>query len=118
MSGSVGYHAGLAAEDIVATDYARRNHAITARRWRGQSGEIDLIARDGETVVFIEVKKSRSFATAAHRLGQRQMARIVASAGEFLANEPRGQLTDVRFDLAVVDGCGALKVIENAFMEV
>lgn len=118
MSGSVGYHAGLAAEDIVATDYARRNHAITARRWRGQAGEIDLIARHGDTVVFIEVKKSRNFAIAAHRLGQRQMARIVASAGEFLANEPRGQLTDVRFDLAVVDGHGALKVIENAFMEV
>jgi putative endonuclease len=117
LSGTVGYHAGLAAEEIVASDYARRNHTIAARRWRGQAGEIDLIARDGETVVFIEVKKSRSFATAAARLGQRQMARVTASAGEFLANEPRGQLTDVRFDLAVVNGFGALKVIENAFME-
>lgn len=118
MTGTTGYHAGLAAEDIVASDYARRNHGIAARRWRGKSGEIDLIARDGDTVVFVEVKKSRNFATAVTRLGRRQMDRILASASEFLGGEPRGQLTDVRFDLAVVNGFGALKVIENAFMEV
>ena len=117
MTGSVGYHAGLTAEDAVATDYTRRNHGIAARRWRGQGGEIDLIARDGDTVVFVEVKKSRSFARAATRLSRRQMDRICASAGEFLAGEPRGQLTDVRFDLALVDAVGAVSVIENAFME-
>lgn len=117
MTGSVGYHAGLAAEEIVARDYARRHHDIAARRWRGQSGEVDLIARDGETVVFIEVKKSRSFAHASQRLGRRQMDRICTSASEFLAHEPKGQLTDVRFDLAMVDGSGAVRVIENAFSE-
>lgn len=62
MNGSTSYHAGLAAEDIVAQDYARRDHGIAARRWRGKSGEIDLIAREGDTVVFVEVKKSHSFA--------------------------------------------------------
>ena len=117
MTGTTGYHAGRVAEDVVANDYERRDHGIAARRWRGKSGEIDLIARDGETVVFVEVKKSRSFATAAGRLGRRQMDRIVAAAGEFLAKEPHGQLTDVRFDLAVVNEVGAVQVIENAFME-
>lgn len=117
MTGSVGYHAGLVAEDIVATDYVRRQHSFAARRWRGQAGEIDLIMRDGDTVVFIEVKKSRTMARAATRLGRRQMDRICAAAGEFLAGEPRGQLTDVRFDLALVDGRGMTNVIENAFME-
>lgn len=117
MTGSIGYHAGLVAEDVVAQDYTRRNHGIAARRWRGKSGEIDLIARSGDTVVFVEVKKSRDFATAARRLGRRQMDRICASASEFLAGEPKGQLTDVRFDLAMVDGTGRIQVIENAFME-
>ncbi len=117
MSGSVGFHAGVAAEEIVANDYVARDHVVAARRWRGKAGEIDLITREGDTVVFVEVKKSRSFATATARLGRRQMDRIVASASEFLAGEPRGQLTDVRFDLAVVNGFGALKVIENAFVE-
>ncbi len=117
MTGTTSYHAGRVAEDLVANDYARRNHGIAARRWRGKSGEIDLIMRQGETVVFVEVKKSRNFATAATRLGRRQMDRICASAGEFLSGEPRGQLTDVRFDLAMVNGAGAIQVIENAFME-
>src|SRR5210317_157622 len=107
MTGLASYHAGCVAEDIVAQDYARRNHGIAARRWRGKAGEIDLVARDGDTVVFIEVKKSRNFATAATRLGRRQMDRICASAGEFLAGEPKGQLTDVRFDLAMVNNYGA-----------
>ena len=118
MTGSVGYHAGLAAEDIVAADYARRRHGLAACRWRGQAGEIDLIMRDGDTVVFVEVKKSRTRGRAAARLGRRQMDRICAAASEFLAGEPRGQLTDVRFDLAVVDGQGMMSVIENAFMEI
>ncbi len=117
MTGSVGYHAGLVAEDIVAADYTRRDHRLAARRWRGQAGEIDLIMRDGDTVVFIEVKKSKTFGGAALRLGRRQMDRICTAATEFLANEPRGQLTDVRFDLAMVDGQGAVSVIENAFAE-
>lgn len=117
MSGLVGYHAGLAAEDIVAKNYLDRDHVIAARRWRGKAGEIDLITRDGDTVVFVEVKRSRNFATAAARLGRRQMERIVASAGEFLGGEPEGQLTDVRFDLAMVNGMGAVLVTENAFTE-
>ena len=117
MTGHVGYHAGLAAEGIVARDYLRRHHSVAAERWRGQNGEIDLICRNGDTVIFIEVKKSRSFARAATRLSRQQMDRICGSAAEFLAGEPRGQLTDVRFDLALVDSSGCVKVIENAFME-
>ena len=117
MTGIISYHAGLAAEDIVAADYARRRHGLAARRWRGQAGEIDLILRDGDTVVFVEVKKSRTSARAATRLSRRQMDRICAAASEFLAGEPRGQLTDVRFDLAMVDGAGRPSIIENAFAE-
>lgn len=59
--GAVAYQAGLAAEACIADDYERRGYPIAARRWRGQGGEIDLVARDGDGLVFIEVKKSRSF---------------------------------------------------------
>ena len=117
MTGLVSYHGGLAAEAIVARNYAARAHQVVARRWRGKSGEVDLIMRDGDTVIFVEVKKSTSFEQAALRLGRRQMDRLCASAAEFLAGEPKGQLTDMRFDLALVDGRGAVSVIENAFME-
>lgn len=117
MSGRLAYHAGLAAEDIVAQDYARRGRPVAHRRWRGVAGEIDLIARDGACVVFIEVKKSKTFDLAAERLGRRQMDRLCNAACEFLDSEPRGSLTEMRFDLALIDGLGRMQIIENAFGE-
>ena len=115
--GSTSYHAGMAAEDIVATQYARGGYPILQKRWRGSRGEIDLVARDGDSIIFIEVKKSRSHAQAAARLNRRQMDRIYGAGSEFLATQPRGQLTDVRFDVALVDDMGRVDVIENAFMD-
>ncbi|WP_323766982.1 YraN family protein [Antarctobacter sp.] len=113
-TGQQGYHAGLAAEDGVASDYARRGYPLMARRWRGQSGEIDLVVQDGDGVIMVEVKKSRSFARAADRLSQRQISRLMQAAEEFLGTQPRGSLTDVRFDVALVNAHGEIRVIENA----
>lgn len=115
MNGRRNYRAGLAAEDSVASDYQARGHQIAARRWRGSRGEIDLVAREGDRLIFIEVKKARNFARAAERLTRTQMRRIYGAASEFLAGEPKGQLTPVRFDVALVDGSGQMQVIENAF---
>lgn len=113
--GRTAYHAGIAAEMRIAQDYERRGFAVARKRWRGKGGEIDLIIRDGTGLIFVEVKKSRSLARAAESLSSRQMQRIYASAEEFLVTEPLGSLTDVRFDVALVDGSGDLQIIENAF---
>lgn len=115
MSGAVSYQAGLAAEDQVARHYSRSGRMIAERRWRGSSGEIDLIARNGAEVIFIEVKKSTTHAQAAEHLTERQMRRIYNAAAEFLGGEVFGQLTDVRFDVALVDASGRIEVLENAF---
>ncbi len=112
--GSMAHHAGDAAEQIVARAYADRGLELAKTRWRGQAGEIDLILRDGDAVVFVEVKKSRNPDQAALRLGPRQIERIYAAGGEFLANEPKGQLTDVRFDVALVGAMGQVQILENA----
>jgi len=115
MNGSVSYHSGFVAEGAVAARYQASGRPIAARRWRGSGGEIDLIARDGSGLIFIEVKKSRSFARAAEQVSRRQIERIYASAAEFLSGEPRGQDTDVRFDVALVDETGQIRIVENAF---
>ena len=114
--GRTSYHAGLAAEDSVAQRYARMGHDILAMRWRGSCGEIDIVAQHGDGVVFIEVKKSRSHARAAAHLTSRQLERIYGAGSEFLATQPKGQLTDVRIDLAMVDDAGRIDVIENLIM--
>jgi putative endonuclease len=115
MSGATSYESGLAAEAAVARLYERGGRPIAARRWRSEAGEIDLIARNGAEVIFIEVKQSRSHAEAALHLTERQMARICASASVFLAQEPAGQDTESRFDVALVDAGGRIEIIENAF---
>jgi len=56
MSGAISYHAGYAAEEIVADHYWRRGRSVVARRWRGRGGEVDLITRDGDSIVFVEVR--------------------------------------------------------------
>ncbi|MFT4914227.1 MAG: putative endonuclease [Yoonia sp.] len=101
------YYAGLAAEAIVANDYMRR----------GKGGEIDLIVRDGDALVFVEVKKSKTHDQALRRVSRRQMDRLCATASEFVANEPRGLLTEMRFDVATIDQSGTVRIVENAFME-
>jgi putative endonuclease len=113
--GQANYYAGHAAEASVARLYEDRGIAICARNWRGITGEIDLIGRDGETVVFVEVKQSRTHDLAASHISRAQIGRIFATVDEFVASEPRGLLTDVRIDLALVDGQGQIEVLENAF---
>ena len=115
--GALGHQAGLSAELRVARAYEARGCTVLQRRWRGAAGEIDLILRDGEALIFVEVKKSRSFARAAERLSIAQMHRIAAAAAEFLGSQPRGQLTDMRIDVALVDGSGEVRLLENAFAQ-
>ena len=116
--GKLAYESGQSAEHIIAREYNRRGAEIADRRFRGSTGEIDLIARSGPEVIFVEVKKARDFATAAAQLGQHQMRRILEAASEFLEQEPLGQLTPVRFDVALVGATGNFEIIENAFGDV
>lgn len=109
------YLSGLAAEDAVAQDYARRGHRLAARRWRGSRGELDLVLRDGDGLIVVEVKKARDFARAATRISRAQLRRIYGTASEFVAGEPLGQLTDLRFDVALVDETGRIEILENCW---
>lgn len=111
------YHAGLAAEAIVASDYTRSGRTVASRRWRGRGGEIDLIIREDDCIVFVEVKKSKTHDQALRRVSRSQMDRLCHAASEFVSSEPKGQLTEMRFDVATVDQAGTVRIIKNAFME-
>ena len=115
MSGAVSYHAGLAAENQVAADYRRRGHELCGHRWRGQGGEIDLITRDGDGYIFVEVKKARDFVRAVERVTQRQLRRIYNAANEFLGQTVNGLDTPARIDVALVNATGDIQIIENAY---
>lgn len=113
--GRMSYLAGLAAEDAVERRYLAAGLTMLERRWRGSRAEIDMIFADGPGLIFVEVKKSRSFDRACESLGRAQCNRILDAASEFLGHIGRSQATEMRFDLALVDDRGALRIMENAF---
>ena len=113
MSGQMSYHAGAAAEDIVARLYETQGFVAAKRRWRSDAGEIDLIVTKDRQAVFVEVKKSDNFAKAAQRVSNRQLRRILASAEIYLTQCSDHQVWDARVDVALVDQTGAVEVLEN-----
>ena len=96
--------AGGNAEDRAAAYLAARGLAIVARNYRTRLGEIDLVARDGDVLVFVEVRmrRSGSFGGALESITPAKQRRIRAAAQQYLqrlGREPR-----CRFDVVAMDG--------------
>jgi putative endonuclease len=94
---------------------------ILERNWRTKSGEIDIIALSGETIVFVEVKTlpRGTPEMLAHVLDGRKRKRIIETAKRFLSINRQYSKSYIRFDAVVVDLPGFPEVyhIENAFSE-
>lgn len=95
---------GEAAEELAARFLAGRGLAIVARNYRTRFGEIDLVARDGATLVFVEVRARTwsAFGGAAGSVDARKQRRIVAAARHYLSRlraEP-----PCRFDVLTIQG--------------
>ena len=95
--------AGGAAEDAAARFLERAGLAIVARNYRTRLGEIDLIARDGATLVFVEVRLRANdrCGGGAESIGMRKRARIEAAARQYLARIRREP--PCRFDVITLD---------------
>ncbi len=105
---------GAEAEERAARFLARQGLDIVARNYRTRFGEIDLVAREGATLVFVEVRmrSSEGYGGAAGSIDSRKKARIVAAARQFLAGLTREP--PCRFDVVTLDG-GAPKWLRAAF---
>jgi putative endonuclease len=99
-----GIAAGARAEALAAAFLVERGLKLVARNFRTRLGEIDLIARDGATLVFVEVRRRRSsaFGGAAASITPTKRARLVATARAYLARLPREPAC--RFDAVLIDG--------------
>jgi putative endonuclease len=109
---------GGAAEAIAAAHLVRHGLAIVARNYRCRGGEIDLVARDGATLVFVEVRLRRSqrFGGAGASVDARKQARVLAAARHYLAG--RGDV-QCRCDVVTLDALDPARVewIRDAFRE-
>ncbi len=106
---------GQAAESEAERYLRRKGYRILARNARTPSGELDLVARSGSVLVFIEVKARRSsdYGGAVGAMNGRKRVRLVKLASQYLA---RHRLRDqpCRFDVLLCGGrTGAPAVIEH-----
>jgi putative endonuclease len=94
---------GKTGEDLACDELERRGYAIVARRWRQRGGEIDIIARDGETLVFVEVKArdGHDFGDAAESVTRIKRRRIVRLATAYVAIE-KWVDRPCRFDIVTI----------------
>ena len=78
-----------------------RGLQLLARNFRARTGEIDIVARDAEHLVFLEVRarSNRSFASAAGSVDRRKQQRIVRTAQAFLQRHPQWADMPCRFDV-------------------
>lgn len=107
---------GRQAEALAARYLERRGLRILARNFRIRGGEIDLVCRDGRTLVFVEVRlRSRSdFGGAAASIGAAKRRRLVLAARHYLAGHGDA---DCRFDCVLLDRLdeAAIEWIRDAF---
>ncbi len=96
------YRFGLRAETVASFRLMLKGYRILARRYRTPAGEIDLIARRGKLIAFVEVKARRTMAEAAEALTPLAERRIATSADLWLARHPAASGLTMRFDLVLV----------------
>lgn len=96
------FQTGLSAESRCAAFLIAKGYRILARRFKTPVGEIDIVARKRNIVVFIEVKARASLDDAAWAVTPRQQQRIIAAAESWLATHPDYANADCRFDAMLV----------------
>ncbi len=110
---------GKCGENLAVAELERRGYAILARRYRTRHGEIDIVARDGPTLVFVEVKARATtrYGSAAEAVTGRKQRRVIAMAVDYLARHHLEHAA-CRFDVVAIDDTAAsptVTVVQGAF---
>ncbi len=105
--------AGREAEDAVCAYLGKRGMRVVARNFRTRRGEIDIIARDGDVLAFVEVRfrEEDGHGLPEESVGPAKRRKIVAAARAYLAEVSADSWREARFDVAAVEGGGGSPVI-------
>lgn len=103
----MGPRPGQLGEDLACAALRAAGLEVVARNYRCRTGEIDVIAREGETWVFVEVKQRTggSHGSAIEAVTATKQRRIVRAARQYLARAGLAEV-EVRFDVVAIDGVG------------
>ncbi|PIE04455.1 MAG: YraN family protein [Spirochaetales bacterium] len=109
---------GRRGEERASGYLTQKGYRIIEKRFRSGPGEVDIIAKDGESIVFIEVKAWNAFGSEdlEHSVNLRKQRKIKQTASLFLLSHPEFNGCPVRFDLVFLSWrTGKLDHWENAF---
>jgi putative endonuclease len=109
---------GARYEDIALAHLERTGLTLVARNYHCRYGEIDLVMRDRDVVVFVEVRyrSASRFGDGIDSVGAAKRAKLVRAAGAFLADHPRLAGAACRFDvLAIGRDAPSIDWRQNAF---
>ena len=107
-------------EEIARKELERLSYTILERNFRTRRGEVDIIARQGNVLVMIEVKtrNSGAFGEAEEAVDDRKAHKIALAAQEYLQTHPALQNLPVRLDVAAITLDGEkeadIRIIKNA----
>lgn len=107
---------GTKEEALAAAFLEKQGYQILERNFRCRLGEIDLIARDGSALVFIEVKYRRNaaFGSPAEAVNRKKQQTICRVADYYRMIHRISEYQPCRFDVAAIQGT-AIEVIQDAF---
>ena len=90
-------------EELAVSYLTSLGYRIVERNYHCQGGEIDIIAYDGKTLVFVEVKggNSKAFGDPAERIDKRKLTRMLRCIDKYLSLHPA---EDIRIDALIVRG--------------
>jgi putative endonuclease len=109
------FRLGLSAESRAALFLIAKAHRIVARRWKTPFGEIDIVARRRNELVFVEVKARDELDDAAEAVTARNKQRIVAAAKLWVARHPADAHCAIRFDVILITPGKLPRHIVHAF---
>ena len=109
---------GRAGEDAAAVLLEKKGMRILERNFRSKKGEVDIIALEGETIVFVEVKTWAAYGIDAleQALDSKKQQRIIETSKYFLSLHREYRYMTVRFDVLLISP-GGFTHLASAFTE-
>lgn len=92
-----------------------RGYRILAMRYRVRAGEVDIIARRGEVIAFVEVKARRDLMAAIDAVTFTSQNRIRAAGDHWIARQPDAARLSLRYDIVAIVPWKWPRHIEGAF---
>lgn len=116
-TGAESYQTGLWAEAFALKALKKKGYVLLEERYKTRYGEVDLIMRDGDSLVFVEVKARAKMDDSLYALTPRMRRRIEQSALHYISQTPEAVDMGMRFDVVAISKGGGISIehLDNAW---